>query len=95
MQKGYIRHICIFGLIESFKNKRRKRNIDREQEKRKNKYIMKRMSMVVEKKEVRMSAKEDFCVLLFFSVIATTHTKTHVLLRQNDVQSANECQHAE
>jgi len=56
---------------------------------------MKRMSMVVEKKEVRMSANEDFCVLLFFSVIATTHTKTHVLLRQNDVQSANECQHAE
>jgi len=70
------------------------RNIDREQERRKNKYIMKRMSIVAEK-EVRISANEDFCVLLLHSVIATVHTKTHVLLRQNDVHSANECQHAE
>ncbi len=55
---------------------------------------MKRMSIVAEK-EVRISANEDFCVLLLHSVIATVHTKTHVLLRQNDVHSANECQHAE
>ncbi len=68
----------MLGFIKSFKYKRRKRNKDREQERRKNKYIMKRMSMVGEN-GVRMSAKEDFCVLLFYPAIATNHTQTHML----------------
>ncbi len=65
-------YACLVLLSHLNISEERKIKIENKREKI-NKYMMKCMSMVIEN-EVRMSANEDFCVLLFYPAIATKHT---------------------
>jgi hypothetical protein len=68
----------------------------RKEKKKKPKCVMKRMFIVIES-EVQMSTNEAFVFSYFTRLfIAITHICLrciHMLLRQNDVQRANKCQH--